>query len=327
MAKCEICGKNIILYTKFDDVRICNACASTINLSAWINRDCDTLDDLKIHKDNALSSAAKHNFPPSIIDKIQTYFDSYIVADYVTTINGKSGQFLKLFKNYCIIDTKDESKRSNLLDDLHFFEPAENDDDNVCSEDSLFSTKDVGRIVQGFMTGGIIKTGINIATSAYINTKEKEKAEEQKHKKEKQKRRSRESVITVGERRILFSECKRVDVCNPEDSSIGCLKFIPRETDYYLNCDYFFFKNSSAIPFESKKIRNKMAEIAGICNKNISEIKLQHEHEESERQTQLIQQVQHQNSFEQIRKYKQLFDEGIITEEEFAKKKKELLGL
>ena len=33
------------------------------------------------------------------------------------------------------------------------------------------------------------------------------------------------------------------------------------------------------------------------------------------------------DAFEEIRKYKGLFDEGIITEDEFNKMKKELLGL
>lgn len=33
------------------------------------------------------------------------------------------------------------------------------------------------------------------------------------------------------------------------------------------------------------------------------------------------------DKFEEVRKYRQLCDEGVITEEEFEKKKKELLGL
>ena len=354
MAKCEVCGKGMVLYNNFDGTRICNACASIINLSAWVNRDCETLDDLKNLKMNALSAASNNKFPPDFIARIQCYFDSYIEVGYITTIHGKSGQDLKIFKDHCIIDTKGEAKRNTLMNEFYHFEPDDDDDDdNDNDDDSLFSSKDVGRFVHGFMTGGIIKTGINIATSAYVNSKEKEKEEERQRKiaakKEKRKRRDRESVITTGERRVFFSEYKRVDSCNPDNSPIGCLKFIPIDSEHYLNCDYFFFKNSSAIPFEGKKIRARMAGIADMCNKRITELRLQREYlmqeeanrrrlekEEADRITQLAQEEnqkralemeQQQNAFAQIRKYKELWDEGIISEEEFTKKKKELLGL
>lgn len=51
---------------------------------------------------------------------------------------------------------------------------------------------------------------------------------------------------------------------------------------------------------------------------------------QTEQLKKIVEEVTHQNKadeFDDIRKFKQLYDEGIITEEEFNVKKRELLGL
>ena len=49
--------------------------------------------------------------------------------------------------------------------------------------------------------------------------------------------------------------------------------------------------------------------------------------EEKEEKRKVSQEMNDDSRFDEIRKYKQLLDEGIITEEEFQAKKKELLNL
>lgn len=126
----------------------------------------------------------------------------------------------------------------------------------------------------------------------------------------------------------------------------GYLKFVPKgvsNSDLY-NCEYFFFNNF--IPFESMKIRNKVQNVQKILNDRIiimerEELiakaeakKMKQERGEFMKQEQLkqmfekaMQQASKQNETDvsdEMRKFKQLFDEGIILEEEFNFKKKEL---
>lgn len=49
-----------------------------------------------------------NNISKDFIDIINNYFDEYINEGFITSISGKDGQTLKIFENYCIVNTKNE---------------------------------------------------------------------------------------------------------------------------------------------------------------------------------------------------------------------------
>lgn len=327
MAKCVACGKNTLITSNMGNCTFCNNCASIIGLSGWKKRDCSSIDELIALKNGALQSAVQSGFPNEVIRNIEEYFDAYINAGYVTLFNGKAGQTLKIFSDFCIIDTKNDIKKNELINKFSFEEEEEDDDD------SFFNVDNVGQITKGLMSGKLLQTGVGLAASAVVNSRFKEKAEEKKAKMEHIKRRNVEQLISVGERKFDLKNYIRVEMLYGANDLIGCLRFVPREAslqDKY-SCTYFFFNNSSVIPFESRKIRQEVDSLRNMLNERLTvindEIERKMAYEENLRKEAKVQSTEKRDVFEEIRKYKELFDEGIISEEDFNKKKKELLDL
>ena len=106
MEKCSVCGKNALMVTNFRDVTLCKKCDSLINASSQYKRDFLSNDELMQQKNSALQLALENGFSQKIINSISEFFDEYIKDGYITTIDGKAGQKLKLFTNYCIVVTK-----------------------------------------------------------------------------------------------------------------------------------------------------------------------------------------------------------------------------
>lgn len=336
MAKCMSCRKTALLTTNFGNVTLCKNCGSLASVPVWNKREFASLDDLIYQKNDALQKATANNMPQGIVSEITRFFDEYINAGFITSVKGKAGQSLKVFSTHCIITTKNESKKASLENLFPDFE----DDDN--DEEALISSDDKRNLVKGLMSGKLVQTGIGVAISATLNQQEKEKTAE---KKSRERRQKVEQLISVGERRIDLKSMSSVEIYSSSSSTNGYLKFIPKgvSSKQWYSCEYFFFNNS--IPFEGKKIRQQVDSIKNTLNELIAnadreiqlamaqaeqeQIKLQQlEKEEQERKMVKITSQQNKpDEFEEIRKFKQLLDEGIISEEEFNVKKKELLGL
>lgn len=202
------------------------------------------------------------------------------------------------------------------------------DDDDDYDDDDVLSSEDKRSLARGLMTGKIVQAGIGAAVSATLNKQEKEKnAERKSHERHKNIAR----LISVGERRVNLNSIACVETFSKANTANGYLKLVHKGAmpNTLYDCEYFFFNNS--IPFKSKKIKQEVENIKNILTERIAAAEqaaltaaIQAERQKAE------QQFVPQNNvdvFDEIRKYKQLLDEGIITEEEFNSKKKELLKL
>lgn len=322
MAKCMSCGKTALLTTNFGNVVLCKNCGSLANVSAWSSRDFVSMDELLNQKNDALQRATASNMAPAVIDEIIRYFDEYINAGFITSINGKAGQTLKVFESYCIITTKNDTKKTALENMFYQFDDDDDDDDEI------LSSNDKRNLVKGLMSGKLVQAGIGAAVSATLNQQEKEKVAE---KKSRERHKNIEKLITVGERRVDLRNVSGVETFSRVNTANGYLRFInkgSRRNSLY-DCEYFFFNNS--IPFESKKIKQRIDTIKNILSERISVIEREAEAIAVQKQQRVADTpTVPQNkvdAFEEIRKFKQLLDEGIISEGEFNIKKKQLLGL
>lgn len=322
MAKCMACGKTSFLTTNFGNIVLCKNCGSIVNASAWISRDFMSTDEMLNQKNDAIHRATANNMSPVIINEIVRYFDEYINAGFITSINGKFGQTLKVFETHCIITTKNDMKKIELENMFYQF------DDNDSDDDELFSWSDKRNLVNGLMSGKLVQAGIGAAVAATLNQQEKEKAAE---KKSHERHKNIERLITVGERRVDLRNISSVETFSRMNTANGYLKLINKgaEKNTLYDCEYFFFNNS--IPFESKKIRQQIETIKNVLNERITvleaearEIAVQKQQNDADIHTT---QPNKMDAFDEIRKFKQLLDEGIISEDEFNVKKKQLLGL
>ncbi len=357
MAKCMSCEKFSLLTCKFGNVILCNKCGSLINISAWKDRSFNSINDLLTKRDNAVQSAKSNNVPQMIIDEITKYFQEYIDAGFILSLDGKAGQTIKVFSDHCIVYTESEGKKNNLVDKFFQFDPIEIEnkydeyDDDDDDDDEIFSSRDKKNIVYGLMSGKIVKTGVDAAVTAVLNKQEKEKqAEKKATQKRKQKERIRreneikyesryqerekriERLIHVGESRIDFNSISDVIVYSKAKMSNGYLQFVPNgcSPDDLYKCNYFFFNNST--PFQAKKTKSEVENLRNIISKQLTnKAKTSTKKSKSTKTLQKDSEKEaHSNNmdvFVEIRNFKQLLDEGIISQEEFDAKKKELLKL
>ena len=128
---------------------------------------------------------------------------------------------------------------------------------------SLISSEQKANIIKGLLSGKPIQAGIGYVTSAAIDSKEKERLSEKMHR---EKERKIEKLITIGEHRINYNSLAKVDTYSAINTANGYIRFVPINisTDDIYECEYFFFNNS--IPFESKKIKQRIEPIIDMLN-------------------------------------------------------------
>ena len=121
--------------------------------------------------------------------------------------------------------------------------------------------------------------------------------------------------ISDGEKTIYFVDCIGVQF-KKSGFQIGYLQFETASGTMNNKSSNFFNENSFTWD-TSKQSNETMEEVANYCKKRIDEIK-------SNKNSAAVVNV---SPAEELKKFKELLDMGIITQEEFDSKKKQLLGL
>lgn len=122
--------------------------------------------------------------------------------------------------------------------------------------------------------------------------------------------------MTDGEKTIYYKDCVGIQF-KKSSLTIGYLQLETSSGMMNNKNSNFFGENS--FTFDTTKVSNeKMEEVANYVKKRIDEIKTQ-----GDRPTV----VQSMSSADELKKFKELLDMGVITQEEFDAKKKQLLGL
>lgn len=119
-----------------------------------------------------------------------------------------------------------------------------------------------------------------------------------------------------GDKKILFADLTAVQFREPAGYSVGYMQFIyPGSSESKANV-LDAINDENSIPFQPSELENAQAIYNYIEERR---------HDLSARRNgQVVQQL---SSADEIKKYKELLDSGIITQEEFDAKKKQLLGL
>ena len=322
MERCKACGRKVMLTEVFLNENVCRRCCKAISYLDWKDRNFETLDELIDVKTAVIGYATQSNISVEFINNIRDYFEEYERDGFLATIDGRMGQTLKIMSEYCVITTDNENSRDRLMQEFYAFDHDYEELDVGNEFTHNLSAADKKQLTQGLLSGRIIQAGIGAAVAASINQQEKEAYNERVRK---ERHKLRERIVSVGERRIDLSKIAAVEVYSAKGIRLGYLKFIPKNIDRnaLYDCEYFFFSNS--LPFESKKIKNKVENAQSRISSNIQTIE-QREKQAIEEMKRL-EQASRIDVFEELRKYKQLFDEGIITENEFALKKKKLLDI
>ena len=118
-----------------------------------------------------------------------------------------------------------------------------------------------------------------------------------------------------GEKTIYFADCIGIQF-KKSGFQIGYLQF--ETASGIMNNRYNNFTNENSFTWDNYKQSNETMEIvANYCKKQIDSIKANHS---------TPSQVIHFSAADEIKKFKELLDLGVITQEEFDAKKKQLLN-
>lgn len=298
MMTCDGCGQKVQTLQEVGDGHLCKKCFSKIKNDGW-NKKKDEYEDnneVEEKKNKTLQSARQQQFPPIIIEGINKHFDAMIEKGLFCSIDGDEEQILKVYDTHCVLITDEDidvdmaSKKYGAA--LKKSQPS----------GDLISSNTVVKAAHSLLTGGIVKAGITLATDAAASTvinKIPTKAAFMVHK---------------GKFTIEYKNYSHVEYQNIGDyeNAVGYIRFV---NQYNHDEDIVFL-------FSSKENKSKQA-FRFVTDK------IKQAHEETSKSQVIMEEsvVSAVDPIEEIKKYKELLDLGILTEEEFNTKKKELLGL
>ena len=305
MLRCDCCGQPVQHLQALGKANICKQCFGKINTSAWKETEYDDNEEVETNRQKVLKIANKNGFTPIVIEGINMHFDNKIQKGLICNIDGGEGQRLKVFETHCILITEDDfdveevSKAYGAA--LKSLQPKEN----------LISNAAAKNLARSVLTGGIVKAGINLATSAAINVAADKMAPEKGMFK-----------VVKGGFKIDYTIYDYAEYQKCSDNDIGYIRFVNSKAGGRQAEDIVFFFDS-----DKKKIDtayNAIADGISIAKQPTTPII---ETPAVVQQPVMQQPVVQSSVADEILKFKNLLDMGAITQEEFDAKKKELLGL
>ena len=302
MFRCDCCGQPVQHLQPLEKTNICKQCFGKINSSAWKETEYDDNEEVEKNRQKVLKVATKNGFPPIIVDDINKYFDSKIQKGLICCLDSENGQKLKVFDTHCIlITTTDFDVESTSIaygKALKSTQPKEN----------LFSNGVAKSLARSVLTGGIVKAGVSIATSAAINVAADKMAPEKGMFR-----------VVKGNCKINYDEYDYVDYQVCDENEVGFIRFRSNRGGGRQNEDIVFF-----FYYDDKKIDKAYDSICEGISKQIQQNRIV---QETVVPVQQVQPTSINSVADEILKFKNLLDQGIITQEEFDAKKKELLNL
>ena len=290
-------------------------------------------EELEEDRKNILKIASDLKFPQLALDEINKHFDSKAEKNWLYTIDGKKGQVIKIYENHFVIVTKSDFDMSTIEEEYNEINIKDNPTIHKIKKEDVKN-----------LTTGIIGNGGDIVKDLLIAGITKGKLTEKKLGKMTDKfSNSFESTIenyidvaydnyyaekksftSLGEEHYFsYSDFDIISFRNIGNDNLGYLKFQNKITINNNEYDVLFFYGRDI----KSKVKKIMPSVYSLLFKKINESKVRLPNKEDEEKIQVDTQVNDLKVLDDIVKFKELLDSGIITQEEFDKKKKELLRL
>ncbi len=303
MLTCDCCGMPVQRRQPLGKANICKECYGKINTSAWKATEYEDNEEVEKNREKILKIANKHGFPPVVIDGINKHFDSKIQKGLLYVIDGGKGQKLKVFVDHCVLITDDDEFDIDTVSvayakALKSGQPKE----------SLITNSAAKSLARSVLTGGIVKAGISLATSAAIN------AAADKYAPEKANFKVTKGSFKIDYHTYTYAERQKVGDCE-----IGYIRFVNGRSGGRQNDDVLFFFDEDTSKLD-KAYKAICEGIDAAAQPVIQETPTPQIAPQAATPTAA-------SVADELLKFKQLLDMGAITQEEFEAKKKQLLEL
>ncbi len=298
MKKCIACGKSVLLTDEFNGKTFCKTCSLKMHLPFWKNKLYSDMKELESQRDKIINNIVSQGFLEDAIACVKEYFAAEEQNGFAYGQDGGLGQTIKVYGNHCIINTD-----KNKFDIDEVSKEYVKTVNSTKPKTNFLSDPEFQRsLVKGLSSGRFLKTGIGLASTAFFDAARKEIIPEK-------------AQITVQYTPVYvrYTDFSNIEFANAAGENIGYLRFFNGNNGAET---IFFFRGTGKL---KKRMPIIYAYINECLSKNISNNQLQNSlpyNSSSEH-----------NIFDEIREYKNLLDDGIISQEEFEIKKKEILKL
>lgn len=289
MLTCDCCGKPVQVCQAIGDADICGSCYEKLNASEWISCKYEGNKEVEAHRAIILNIAKERRVPDAVKEGINRHFDNKLQKDLVCVIDGGKGQKLKVFKDYCVLVTQDSFDMETISKQYaKALKDRQKEEEKVSNDTAKLFARSV-------MAGGIIRAGINLATSAAIH------AAADKYVPDKKRIKVVKGEFKVDYRKYFYAEHQPIG-----NSDVGFIQFVSRRTNEKYSDDVLFFYGCSS---------DKITEGFNAICESMDQL-----YQTAAQTTAATASVA-----DEILKFKQLLDMGAITREEYELKKSQLL--
>lgn len=297
MNKCDGCSEIVQKLHSIGVSYLCKHCYSAIDNSAWNNDEYEDNEAVEVNRNKILKKAKKEGFPQKVINDINAHFDSKIQEGLYKSINGYLGQTLQVFDDHIILYT---DKNFDYEDVSNMYFRYMNRIQNNLQDNKLHSEDVLGKLACGLLNKNFKITFVSFITSA-IDSKLEDSSENG----------SLMFKVTKGDCKFDYDKFDTVDYYRAidvgRDEFLGFLSFknSDEERIFFFSCDCF----------------EQLDDVYSYINEKMEKKDMQEKKNKGKASTHDF------SSADEIKKFKELFDSGAITEEEYNEKKRQLLDL
>lgn len=294
---CELCGKSTMLTQDFKGMTICSTCAIKLNFDFQTYRDFYSREDIIKENEKKLLKVRKMNASQSFINKYEEILNKSLNSGLIFMLKG-NGQNIYLYEDEFEIETefvsdvmkKDFNKLMN----------------NESALSSILSSIGASTVVGTLASGGNILTkGTKIAKNVAINQGVKLLSESAKVK-------TSNFPIYEGKRTYRYADFTDIKVISSEKCDSALAVFIGEES-------VFFMVHSGSV--------NHLWRMLNFVLEKLKHLKSEEKKKQAKEYKKEKMVPPSSSIADEILKFKELLDMGAITEEEYLKKKQELLNL
>ena len=303
MLVCDCCGMPVQHRQPLGEANICKNCYGKIDTSSWRATEYEDNEEVEKNREKTLKIATKNGFPAVVIEGINKHFDGKMQKGLLYVVDGGEGQKLKVFVDHCVLITNDDE--FNVDDISAKYSKVQR---RGQPKEGLISNGVAKNLARSVLSGGIVKAGIGLVTSAAINAAADKYVPEKSNFK-----------VAVGNFKIDYHTYTYAEHQKVGDCEIGFIRFVNGKTGGKQNDDVLFFFGEDTAKLD-KAYKAICEGIDEALQPPIQETPVQQTNSHTAAPISI-------SVADEILKFKQLLDMGVITQEEFETKKKELLKL
>lgn len=304
MQPCVCCGETVQQIHKVGKADLCKSCFGKINTEAWRHADYLDNEEVENNRKKILKIANKKKFPQIAIDGINSHFDKNIQKGLIVAIDNHYGQILKVYETHSQLIIKNSFSKERIQERIkEVFEEYDKEHRAELPKGRML----LGAAVD-VATKGVVRAGINLATTAASNKLAGDQSAEG------QAKLLTSYLFPMGENIIDYTKYDSVECGTRKSDQVGFIRFLSNQKNGSNSGDRIF------IYFYGD-------EKAQLAAQKISEGMTRAKTQQRMKEQQGAQLLAQSSIADELLKFKQLLDAGAITQEEYDAKKKQLLNL